>query len=71
MRMLSKFVSWCRELNVLLTVNSSSFRIQVPIISELRKIENLTTVITDNDIIIIGNYTPPSQPAQPNQSELR
>jgi hypothetical protein len=70
MRMLSKFVSWCRELNVLLTVNASSFRIQVPIISELRKIENLTTVVTDSDIIIIGNYTPPPQ-SPPNQSELR
>lgn len=68
---MNRFISWCRELNVLITVvNSSSFRIQIPIINELRKVENLTTVITDNDIIIIGNYTKKPEPPS-NQSELQ
>jgi hypothetical protein len=61
-RMISKFISWSREFTAAITVHKNSFVIKVPMIQEIRKYDNITTILKDNEIIIIGNYVP-----EPNQ----
>ena len=59
---INKFFTWSREFFTRLTVHESTFIIRIPLPQELRRVNNVVTVLTQNEIIILGNHKPAPAP---------
>lgn len=70
-RLINTVAMWHRQISAEVAVTPHNFRMNIPIPHELRKIHNITTIRTGNEIIVIADYTAPNpQVLTPNPQVL-